>query len=64
MSNSEGEGSDRNILVINQDLRDLLKMKLPKLLIIDLNSIELRQTLGWDGDMIPALRSLQFPWLF
>lgn len=46
MSNSEGEGSDRNILVINQDLRDLLKMKLPKLLIIDLNSIELRQTLG------------------
>ena len=46
VSNSEGEGSGHDILVINQDLGDLLKMKLPRLLIIDLHSMELRQTLG------------------
>ena len=36
MSNSEGEGSGRDILAINQDLGDWLKMKLPRLLIIAL----------------------------
>lgn len=46
MSNSEGEGSGHDILVINQDLGNLLKMKLPRLLIVDLDSMELRQTLG------------------
>ena len=54
MSNSEGEGSGRDILVINQDPGDLLKMKLLRLLIVDLDSMELRQTL-----FLGAPKSLQ-----